>query len=118
MSELGQIGTGLAGAGQYVFTDLAELDGVITEWTTVRDRLEERGWRLGQAAGLMEPPADDIVSQGYTKATRESVLKAVSHCDAMRVYADGYLQKLMASRAQYAETETQAVANIRQSGEG
>jgi hypothetical protein len=118
MSEFGQVGVGLAGAGQYVFTDLAQLDGVISEWTAIRDRVVDRGLRLVQAAGFITPPAEDTASQGYTKATRESVLKAVSHCDAMRAYADGYIQKLVAARAQYAETEVQTATNIRQSGDG
>lgn len=118
MGELGQIGVGLTGAGQYMFTDLAELDGVISEWTTIRDRVADRAMRLRQTAGFITSPAEDAASRGYTQATLESLLKAVSHSDAMRAYADGYIEKLSAARAQYAETETRTVTNIRQSGEG
>lgn len=104
--------------GNYIFADLEELDGIIAEWTAIRDRIRDRGYRLSQAAGLITPPAEDIMSRLHAGYTRASLQKALEHNDAMHAYAKAYVEKLTAARAQYANTETQALATIRRSGEG
>lgn len=106
------------GEGNYVFADLEELDGIIAEWTAIRDRIEGRGNRLSQAVGLITPPADDVMSRYHAGYTRGSLQKALDHSDAMRAYAKAYIEKLTAARAQYADTEAQAAAAVRRSGEG
>ena len=106
------------GEGRYVFADLGELDTIIAEWSAIRDRIEDRGNRLTRAVGLITPPAEDTVSRLHALRTRASLQKALEHNDAMRVYTQAYVDKLTAAHAQYADSEGQASAAIRRSGEG
>lgn len=106
------------GEGKYVFADLDELDGVIAEWAGLHNRIKKHGIKLSQAVSLISAPARDQVSQVHATYTQESLTKAVVHNDAMRQFARSYLDKLTAARAQYAESESQAVANLRQTSGG
>ena len=112
------LGLRTGGEGSYVFADLEELDDIIAEWTAIQVRIENRGKKLSQAYGLITPPAEDVMSRLHAGYTRASLLKALKHNDAMRVYARTYVDKLTAARRQYADTERQAAAAIRRSGEG
>ena len=91
--------------GNYVFTDLAHLDRIITKWTTIRDDLTEDGRQIFGAIQKIVPPAEDAPSINQAKAARESLRKGQLHNQAMIDYVDGYLEKLRATRAQYAATE-------------
>jgi hypothetical protein len=104
--------------GKYVFADLDELRSIITEWTATKDRIAQRGSKLRHAIGLITPPAEDTVSRLHALRTRASLQKALEHNDAMTHYAQEYVDKLTAARAQYTDSEAQATATIRQSGEG
>ncbi len=106
------------GEGNYVFADLEELDGIIAEWSAIRDRIESRRHKLAQAYGLITPPAEDVMSRLHAGYTRGSLKKALDHNDAMRAYAKAYVEKLTAAREQYAATDTQAATVVRRSGEG
>lgn len=113
------VGSGGGGAdGSYVFASLEDLDGIIADWTALRDRIVARGEKLMQAAGLITPPAEDSVSRYHADATVRSLQKARDHNIAMTTYADGYIDKLSAARAQYSATDEQSAANIRRAGEG
>ena len=103
--------------GSYVFADLDELDAIIAEWAALRDRVRKRGNRLLHAIGLITSPAEDTVSSQHTLRTKASLENALTHNDAMRLWAQAHIDKLRAARAQYGDTETQAATIIRQSGE-
>lgn len=98
--------TGGGGAGgTYMFTDLAELDAVIARWTSVRDRIEPHSQQLVAAAGAVYPPADDPASVRQAEALVKSVEAAKEHNDSVFRYAKGYVERLVAARAEYVATE-------------
>ncbi|MPZ81805.1 MAG: hypothetical protein GEV28_15960 [Actinophytocola sp.] len=108
------IGSGGGGAGgNYVFADLDELDAIIDEWTAIRDGVQADGRKLLQAQQLIVAPAKDLMSQLQPAAMNESLTKAIGHNAAMADYADGYVQKLQAARAQYGADDEQAAARMR-----
>jgi len=106
------VGGGGAG-GSYVFADLAELDGLIAEWTTIRNGVQADGRRLIRAIRLIEPPAKDLMSQFQASALKESLTKAQKHNAAMAAYANSYIEKLRAARAQYAAGDEQNAEQLR-----
>lgn len=99
--------------GQFMFASLADLDSVITQWETELEAIQKDGVAVNQAALNVGPPAEDGMSRGQAKATRDSLLKLKLHNDAMRDYAVEYIKKLKASRATMANTEQGNVAQIR-----
>jgi len=99
--------------GNYVFADLAELDGIIAEWVNIRDGVESDRHKLEQAQQMIKPPAKDLMSQLQPGAVRESLGKAIKHNKAMWTYADGYVQRLQAAREQYVAAEEENVARLR-----
>jgi hypothetical protein len=123
VSALGQAGyviTGSGGGGtggQYMFASLAELDGIITAWETLRDRIGAREEKFRRAISLISPPAEDIMSRLQAQTTLQSLKKAQEHNQAMYTYADGYVTKLKTSRSQYASNERGSAALLRRSGE-
>ncbi len=121
---LGQAGYAITGSGgggaggRYVFASLAELDGMIADWEALRDRIFARDAKFRQAIGLIAPPAEDIMSRLHAHTAVQSLKKAQSHNLVMHTYADGYVAKLKATRAQYATTESDSAARLRGAGEG
>lgn len=109
---------GSSGGGGYVFADLAELDAVIAEWVNLRDGIQADGRKLLQARELIEPPAKDLMSQWQPAATRESLSKAIEHNEAMRDYANTYVEKLQAARVQYTAGDEESAAGLRRAGGG
>jgi hypothetical protein len=107
--EAGGGGTG----GQFMFADLAELDGVITEWETERDGIEADRDAIDVAMGLIAEPAGDMMSAGLTSTSKQSLEAMKNHSGAMLDYANEYLNKLYASRQQMAIMEDGAVAHMR-----
>ncbi|HEX6359725.1 PE domain-containing protein [Actinophytocola sp.] len=91
--------------GNYVFTDLAHLDNIITKWTKIRDDIRDDGIYIGDAIRYIVPPADDGPSLAQAKAARESLVNGQAHNAAMYDYADRIIQKLQTTREQYATTE-------------
>ncbi|MFL6143206.1 MAG: hypothetical protein ACJ72N_15250 [Labedaea sp.] len=121
---LGQAGYAITGSGgggaggQYVFASLAELDGLITDWEALRDRIRDRDVKFRRAISLIAPPADDLMSRLQAKGVVGSLVKAQAHNLAMFTYADGYVTKLKAAHAQYAAIDADNAALIRRSGQG
>jgi hypothetical protein len=99
--------------GDYVFTDLAHLDHIITRWTTLRDDIFLDGQEIRAATREIVPPAADVPSVTQAKAVRASLLKGDQHNRAMFEYANGYIAKLSAARARYASTEEDNVDRLR-----
>jgi hypothetical protein len=120
---LGQAGYAITGSGgggaggQYVFASLEDLDEIIADWEALRDRIQVRGRKLRQAIGLIESPAEDIMSRLQANTAVRSLEKAEEHRLAMENYAAGYVEKLRAARAQYAETDADNAAHLRNAGE-
>jgi hypothetical protein len=99
--------------GQYVFTDLDELNGIITELEEIKNELDEDDRYYGQAIDLATPPANDVMSRGQVVAYIASLQVGRGHNAAMYKYATRQLDKLHAARQAYAENESGAVARIR-----
>lgn len=96
-----------------MFADLAELDALIAEWTTIRDGIQTDGRKLQQAQQLIVPPAGDLMSQLQPSALNTSLDKALEHNAAMVAYAENYIGKLQAARAQYAAGDEQNAEQLR-----
>lgn len=99
--------------GQFMFASLADLDSVITQWETELEAIVADGNTIQQAAGLVQPPAQDGMSVGQADATRQSLIKLKEHNQAMKEYAQEYIKKLKASRASMSNTEQGNVSQIR-----
>lgn len=98
--------------GQFMFASIADLDAVIAQWETELVAITTDGDAIDQAAGFVEPPAQDGMTVGQADATRESLIKLKEHNIAMRDYAVGYIEKLKASRASMVNTEQGNQAQI------
>lgn len=112
-------GSGGGGAGgQYVFASLEELDDIIADWEALHDRIRNRAAKLARAIGMIEPPADDVMSRLQANTAVRSLEMAEQHRQAMENYARNYVEKLRAARAQYAATDADNAAHLRTVGEG
>ncbi len=99
--------------GQYVFTDLDELDAIITDLEEIKNELEEDDRYYDQAIDLAMPPADDVMSRGQVEAYIASLRVGQNHNAAMAVYAESQLDKLRAARQTYDGNESGVVARLR-----
>lgn len=123
-APLGQAGYGITGSGgggaggQFVFANLGELNGIITELETLRDGIRSDGTKLDRARQLIEPPGEDIMSRMEAKATVHSLEKAIEHNTVMATYADTEIAKMRAARAAYANTDDAGAARLRTVDEG
>ncbi|MFC4853596.1 hypothetical protein [Actinophytocola glycyrrhizae] len=99
--------------GQYVFTDLDELDGIITELEEIAVEVRDDLWYYDQAIGLATPPAEDVMSRGQVAAYIASLEAGREHNKAMLGYAENQLAKLQAARHTYAENDSGAAARLR-----
>jgi hypothetical protein len=120
---LGQAGYAITGSGgggaggQYVFVSVEQLDAIITEAGALLADIRLDGDQLRQAAGLIEPPADDIMSVMEARTTVESLTEAERHNKAMAAYVEAEMGKLQACRAAYVNTEDASAAQLRRVGE-
>jgi hypothetical protein len=124
-APLGPAGYGITGSGggggtggQYVFADLAELDGTIAEFETLRDDIRGDGAKLLRAQQLIEPPGEDIMSRIEAKTTVHSLEKAIEHNTVMAAYADAEIAKMRAAQAAYANADVEGAARLRMVDEG
>ena len=106
--EPGGVSGGGGQGGGYVFADLAELNTMIDKWEAVQDRITKNNFKIRDAIGVVEPPAFDGPSTKQANTYVESLLKAQEHNDAMLKYAEGYIDRLKATRAQYANDDQTA----------
>lgn len=123
-APLGQVGYAITGSGgggaggRFVFANVAELDGIITDLEKLRDDIRTDGDKLVQAQGLIEPPGEDIMSRMEAKATVRSLDEAIKHNKVMRNYAKAEITKLRAARNAYANTDDEGAARMRDVDEG
>ncbi len=107
-------GGGGAG-GAYVFTDLDHLDRVIGRWRSIRDDIHTDNQMVSEVLRVINPPAEDNPSVTQARAASESLASGRAHNQAMVDYANGFIEKLEATRAAYAATEdntTEAMRNV------
>lgn len=109
MPELGkQIqGSGESG-GRYVFTDLDEVDSIITELEAMRRDIATDYTEFDVALGAATPPAADDMSRLQAEAYRESLKMARAHNNSMLAYVSEQLNKLQAARDAYANADAYA----------
>lgn len=100
----GASGGGGAG-GNYVFTDLAHLDSIIGKWETVHQGIARDGQKIERAAEHVGPPADDDPSVNQATTAQESLRVGWEHNQRMLDYAESYIDRLRATRAEYSGTE-------------
>jgi hypothetical protein len=91
--------------GNYVFTDLAHLNRIIDQWTSIQNATRRNAIMLEQAIYPVTAPAGDDPSRRQADRYVESLEMARRHSDAMSEYATAYVNRLTASRSQYATTE-------------
>jgi hypothetical protein len=108
----GASGGGGAG-GAYVFADLDHLDRVIGRWQTLHDDIVADSHVVRRAIRILAPPADDTPSVTQAKAATDSLTNGHAHNQAMADYARKYIQKLKATRTQYATAEQNSIDAIR-----
>lgn len=116
LRQAGYAITGTAEGGDYVFTDLAELDKIIGDWEALRDRIKDRYDKFAHAIGLIEPPAEDIMSRLQAATATYSLEQAQSHSQTMYLYASGYVEKLHAARVRYTATEADNIGRLGKAG--
>lgn len=101
--------------GTYVFTDLEHLDRIIGRWKALHEDLLSDSYHVADALQSLMPPADDEPSVVQARALGSSLERGQEHNQAMADYARGFIEKLEATRAQYATTEdenTHAMRNV------
>ncbi len=108
-SPAGGGGTG----GQFMFASIADLNTVIAQWQAEHDAIKADGLKIQEAAGYIAPPAGDGMSVAQADATRQSLITLREHNEAMRVYAEQYISKLIASRDSLVNTEQNNEAQVR-----
>lgn len=91
--------------GNYVFADLAHLNRIIDQWTSIQNATRYNAVLLEQAIRPVTAPADDDPSGRQANRYTESLEMARLHSRAMHEYATGYVDRLIASRARYLTTE-------------
>ena len=109
----GASGGGGAG-GSYVFADLDHLDRIIGRWRSIRDDIINDNFIVSNVLRVIMSPADDNPSVTQARAASTSLSSGQVHNQAMVDYANGFIEKLEATRAQYAAAEnnsTEAMQN-------
>ncbi len=99
--------------GQFMFASVDELNGVIKQWETMRDDIQDDKDKIADAYFKIKAPAGDVMSQGQASASRDSLANLWQHSDAMLKYADNYITKLYESRDQMQVMEDGAHSNFK-----
>lgn len=117
-SEVFTVHDGAGGSGgQYVFADLAEIDGIIADLEELTTGIHSEDEAYAQAIRLAAPPAEDYLSVEQANAYVAALEKGRSHSRAMAGYADDMLAELRAARQAYADSDATSAAQLRNAGE-
>ncbi|MPZ84080.1 MAG: hypothetical protein GEV28_28270 [Actinophytocola sp.] len=108
----GASGGGGAG-GQYVFANLEEIDGIITDLEAIKNDIRDDERYFRQAIRLATRPAEDMMSNGQVEAYHASLRKGWQHNKAVAAYAENQLAKLRAARQTYVDTDSGAADRLR-----
>jgi hypothetical protein len=98
--------------GNWVFTDLNELDELIRQWSDIRQSLYTRAGKIRRVAATVQPPAEDMMSVRQAQAFTNSLQAMQQHAQEMSAYAGAYLQKLEQARTGYAIAEQDNAARF------
>ncbi|GLW93076.1 hypothetical protein [Actinokineospora globicatena] len=101
------------GSGYFWFESFTVFGSLISQWTSVADRIAVCHTRLSDAYNAVEEPADDGASGHEAAKTRESVLSALNHNIALGEYARAYISKLIDTQRAYAAAEEASRAALR-----
>jgi hypothetical protein len=109
MPELGKqiYGSGESG-GQFIFTNLEELDSIIADLEAMRGEIVADDLHFRHAIVAALPPADDDMSQLQADMYRESLRRAHRHNTSLATYVADQLDKLQAARHAYVNADADA----------
>src|SRR4051794_8145942 len=77
--------------GSWMFTDLNELDQVISQWTDIQWALTDRAHTIERTAHVALPPAGDMMSAIQADALKQSLSAMRQHALDMATYAKTYV---------------------------
>jgi hypothetical protein len=98
--------------GQYVFTNLDEIDSIVTDLEAIKNEIRDEDRDFDQAIVLATPPAEDIMSVGQVDAYVAALQEGREHNKAVAAYAENQLIKLRAARQAYIESDFSAAERL------
>ncbi|NRN64438.1 hypothetical protein GC106_16440 [Kibdelosporangium sp. 4NS15] len=96
------------GTGKWMFTDVRQLEAVISEWINARDAIDERNKRINRTRHLVKAPAPDVMSELQAQAFHESLVALETQSRAMYHYAEAYVRRLEKARIAYLFSDERA----------
>jgi hypothetical protein len=109
----GETGESLDMPGQYIFTDLDEVDSIIAELESVKEDIAYDGLELRAAYSAARSPAEDGMSRSQVRAYRDSLAKAMRHNETMAGYVTDQIDKLSAALSGYTDADTASASQLR-----
>jgi uncharacterized protein YukE len=91
--------------GGFFFTNLGDLDKIIKQLMSLRERARRRNSDLNSAMHAVVAPAADTASRDYAKAVRGSLARAMTHNSKLKDALDTYVEKLNQAKTRMARTE-------------
>jgi hypothetical protein len=83
-------------AGQYLFVNPAELNGIIDKWATEGDSIRQDGFNF-QGGTLISSPTRDVVTTEYFTMLSQAFSEFTNHNHRMFEYNLSFVNKLLAS---------------------
>jgi hypothetical protein len=105
--------SGGGAGGEFVFADLAELDGVIAAWREELDAIAADRDLIDDTRRAVDHPAADVMSVYHTQTTRQSLDALRAHNQELFAYAESYLKKLVETRQQMQNDDDAAATSMR-----
>lgn len=91
----------------HVYASLGELDEVLGGWRNHSDDIRTDGTLLADAYYSVRLPSADVITAEYVAALSATFGELYRHNDQMVQYAEGYAERLAASRQQMAAVENE-----------
>ncbi|OZM73297.1 hypothetical protein CFN78_10595 [Amycolatopsis antarctica] len=110
------LGAGVAaaagGGGGYEFKP-EEIDGVIARWESLRDEFLADQQAIDAMLGVMQPPAEDQASTGFTRSVSDGLSSLYDSNMSMLDYVNDYIAKLKDAKG---ATENADASNAESAG--
>lgn len=95
-----------------MFADFDELQRMISKWNTQRDKISSDGEKISRAIRLLEPPANDAMSQMQARAARETLREMQNHNRAMLRRTQDFIEQLEQALADLRHREDDNVRDV------